>query len=255
MTFPNLSPLQRVDDEDDEDEIIMSGCRLIMSAAGIIGTRRRRSSFRSRKGRTAQFRVRRSVAEIYRGMGGMYFRRAYQMHYESFWYLHEKLEGRIESARLESRGYDKKGGRDGGNYSLPPVRNGTITTCVRLACAIRFFAGGSPYDIMGKYGISYSEVMDCVWYVVDAVNSVEEFAIEYPESADEQERIAQEFKRVSQANIDICAGAIDGILIWIAKPTSKHAARAEVNQAKFLCGRKGKFSLNCQAVSDVRGRI
>ena len=169
--------------------------------------------------------------------------------------LHEKLEGRIELARLESRGYDKKGGRDGGNYSLPPVRNGPITTCVRLACAIRFFAGGSPYDIMGKYGISHSEVMESVWYVVVAVNTVEEFAIEYPESADEQERIAQEFKRVSQANIDICAGAIDGILIWIAKPTSKQAARAEVNQGKFLCGRKGKFGLNCQAVSDVRGRI
>ena len=71
-----------------------------------------------------------------------------------------------------------------------------------------FFAGGSPYDIMGKYGISHSEVMESVWYVVDAVNTVEEFTIEYPESAEKQEEIAQEFKRVSQANIDICAGAI-----------------------------------------------
>jgi hypothetical protein len=108
---------------------------------------------------------------------------------------------------------------------------------------------------MGKYGISHSEVMESVWYVVDAVNNFEEFAIEYPESAEEQERIAQEFKHVSQANIDICAGAIDGILIWIAKPSSKQAERAEVNQGKFLCGRKGKFGLNCQAVSDVRGKI
>ena len=66
------------------------------------------------------------------------------MQYESFWYLHEKLEGRIELSRLESRGYDKKGGHTGGNYSLQPVRNGPITTSVRLACAIRFFAGGSP---------------------------------------------------------------------------------------------------------------
>ena len=108
---------------------------------------------------------------------------------------------------------------------------------------------------MGKYGISHSEVMESVWYVVDAVNNFEEFAIEYPESAEEQERITQEFKHVSQANIDICAGAIDGILIWIAKPSSKQAERAEVNQGKFLCGRKGKFGLNCQAVSDVRGKI
>ena len=125
------------------------------------------------------------------------------MQYESFWYLHEKLEGRIELSRLESRGYDKKGGRAGGNYSLRPVRNGPITSSVRLACAIRFFVGGSLYDITGKYGISHSEVMESVWYVVDAVNTVEEFTIVYPESAEKQEEIAQEFKRVSQANIDI----------------------------------------------------
>jgi hypothetical protein len=108
---------------------------------------------------------------------------------------------------------------------------------------------------MGKYGVSHTEMMESVWYVVEAVNTVAEFAIEYPESANEQEKISKEFQGVSSANIDICAGAIDGILIWMAKPTSKHAKNAEVNQGKFLCGRKGKFGLNCQAVSDVRGRI
>ena len=190
-----------------------------------------------------------------RGLGETYFRRAYRMHYESFWCLHEKLEDGIESARLKSRGYEKKGGRAGGNYSLPPVRNGPITTSVRLACALRFFAGGSPYDIMGKYDISHSQMMESVWYVVEAVNNIDEFKIEYPESAEEQEKIAQEFNCVSAANIDICAGAIDGILIWMAKPTSKQAEKAMVNQGKFLCGRKGKFGLNCQAVSNVRGKI
>ena len=177
------------------------------------------------------------------------------MHYESFWCLHKKLDELIESARLKSQGYNKKGGRAGGNYSLPPVPNGPITTSVRLACAIRFFAGGSPYDIMGKYMVSHTEMMESVWYVVEAVNSVQEFVIEYPDSAEKQDKIAREFESVSQAKIDICAGAIDGILIWISKPTSKQAERAEVNQGKFLCGRKGKFGLNCQAVSDVRGNI
>ncbi len=80
-----------------------------------------------------------------------------------------------------------------------------------------FFAGGSPYDIMGKYGISHLEVMESVWYVVEAINTVAEFAIECPESADEQEKIAKEIQGVSAANIDICAGAIEGILICIAK--------------------------------------
>ncbi len=67
--------------------------------------------------------------------------------------------------------------------------------------------------------------------------------------------IVKEFQCVSKANIDICAGAIDGILIWIAKPTAKQAAKAKVNQGKFLCDCKGKFGLNCQAVSNVRGNF
>jgi hypothetical protein len=97
--------------------------------------------------------------------------------------------------------------------------------------------------------------MESVWYVVQAVNNLHEMDIEYPESAEEQNKIAQQFKQVSSAGFDICAGAIDGILIWIKKPALKEATGAECGQSKFLCGRKGKFGLNCQAVSDVRDRI
>ena len=68
-----------------------------------------------------------------------------------------------------------------------------------------------------------------------------------------QDEIAREFQRVSTANISICAGAIDGILVWIKKPTLKEANRAKCGKMKFLCGRKEKFDLNCQAVSDVNG--
>jgi hypothetical protein len=31
--------------------------------------------------------------------------------------------------------------------------------------------------------------------------------------------------------------------------------RLESAEKKFLCGGKGKFGLNCQAISDLRGRI
>ena len=31
--------------------------------------------------------------------------------------------------------------------------------------------------------------------------------------------------------------------------------KSRSGQKKFLCGQKGKFGLNCQAISDVRGRI
>jgi hypothetical protein len=35
----------------------------------------------------------------------------------------------------------------------------------------------------------------------------------------------------------------------------KESKNAGVGQKKFFCGRKNKFGLNCQAVSDCRGRI
>jgi hypothetical protein len=176
------------------------------------------------------------------------------MQYASFWNLHNNLLMGTEEARLMSRGY-KKGGLDGGMYLLSPVTNGPIATSVRLACAICYFSGGSPLDIMLKYGMAHLEVMEGVWYVVEAVIKLGEFKIGYPESADKQDEIAWGFQAASKANIDICAGAIDGILIWISKPSKKNAEKAEVSQQKFLCSCKEKLSLNCQAVSDCNERI
>jgi hypothetical protein len=124
-----------------------------------------------------------------------------------------------------------------------------------LACALRYFAGGSPYDIMAKYGISHASVLESIWVVVEAVNSYDEFVIEYPASETAQLKIAREFQNVSEVQFSNCAGAIDGILIWIIKPLEEDAINAGCGRRKFFCGRKGKFGLNCQAVSDVRGRI
>ena len=61
---------------------------------------------------------------------------------------------------------------------------------------------------------------------------------------------------MSTVGFDNCPGAIDGILIWIHKPSATQAADAgDVCWTKFLCGRKGKFELNCQSVSNVCGWI
>jgi hypothetical protein len=135
------------------------------------------------------------------------------------------------------------------------VCNGPLTTCVRLACALRFFAGASQYDILAKYGISEKSVSESVWAVVEAMNNLDEFIIEYPDSEEVQLEIVRKFQSVSEVNFSNCAGAIDGILIWILKPSEEDAANAGCGRKKFFCGRKGKFGLNCQAVSDVRGRI
>jgi hypothetical protein len=165
-----------------------------------------------------------------------------------------KLKYGIRETARRLQKYRNRGLR-GGNYVPPPIPNGPVTTSVRLACALRYFAGGSPYDIMSVYGVSHTIVLDSVWCVVDAVNQLPNFHIEYPRSRAEQMKIAKGFEETSDVGFPNCAGCIDGLLIWTHKPSEEDAKKAGVGRKKFLCGRKGKFGLNCQAISDVRGRI
>ena len=143
-------------------------------------------------------------------------------------------------------------GQSAPKYFVP---NGPISPDVRLACAIRWFAGGSLYDIMTTYGIGHTDAMNSCWYVVDAVNNHADFAIKYPDNHDAQQSIARGFADVSSAGFECCAGAVDGILIWSHRPSQKDCNDARCDTGKFFCGRKKKFGLNCQAVCDVRGRI
>jgi hypothetical protein len=188
----------------------------------------------SRAGRISRPRKRRSVQEVYMSIGDLYFRRAYRMSYESFRRLHKLLATGINRARLKLRRYILKGGRKGGKFKLPPIRNGRISTSVCLACALRYFGGGSPYDLVGVYGISHTDVMDSVWHIMDAVNNYSKFSIAYPSSVEEQKKIAAGFQKASTVGFDICAGAIDGILIWTQKPTLTEAKRVGVVQKILL---------------------
>ena len=104
------------------------------------------------------------------------------MSYESFWNLHTKLATGINRARLVMLRYVPKGGQQGGKFKLPPIQNGRVTTSVCHACALRYFGGGSVYDLMGTYGISHTDIMDSVWHFVEAVNNYPQFQITYPSS-------------------------------------------------------------------------
>ncbi len=73
------------------------------------------------------------------------------------------------------------------------------------------------HDIMGKYGISHASLYESIWMVVEAVNSCDEFSIEYQASETAQLKIAHEFENVSEVKFNNFAVAIDGILIWILK--------------------------------------
>jgi hypothetical protein len=140
------------------------------------------------------------------------------------------------------------------DFSMSRI-NGPIPQNVRLACAIRYFAGGSPYDLATTFGIGVSEIYDSVWDVVDALNGHPQFSIKYPQSHEEQRKIALGFEEKSRAAFHCCAGAIDGILIWIHKPSRRYSDEAFCDVGKFFCGRKHKYGLNCQAVTDSRGRF
>ena len=177
------------------------------------------------------------------------------MNLDSFWRLYSILLPHIRTVINRKRDYLRKGGREGGNYTLPPIPNGPISPSIQLGAALQYFAGGSPYDIICVFGIAYTEVLSSVWIVVQAINQCPQFEISYPDSLEEQRKIAAGFEVASTPGIRHCAGAIDGILIWMQKPSLKEAKRTGVDQKKYLCGQKNKFGLNCQAISDCRGRF
>jgi hypothetical protein len=104
---------------------------------------RMRNRTRSRRTRHFRARTRRSVEDIYNELGPMYFRRAYRMQYSTFKALADELHPYIVLAC----------GQKGGPKRFIP--NGPITPDVRLACAIRWFSGGSAYDLMTTYGIGH----------------------------------------------------------------------------------------------------
>ena len=135
--------------------------------------------------------------------------------------------------------------------------NGPISADVRLACAMRWFAGVSTYDIMTAYGISHTDTIYSYWYVVDAVNKHPRFAISYPDDHDKQRAIAAGFSEMSYAGFGCCSGAIDGILIWthVLSERLLQGLNVGCSPGKFHCSRKKKFGLNSQAVCNARGRF
>ena len=187
--------------------------------------------------------------ESYERLGPAGFRRLYRMHYDSFCKLHALLEEGIEKVLEERRPKkDHSDTRNRTNMPNPPIPNGSIPTSLRLGIALRFFKGCPSFDIHEIFGVSHAAVIDSIWTVVQAINEHPGFNLQYPEDHETQFKIAEGFRNVS-------AVAIDGILIWIHKPSQAQATDSGIGQQKFFCGRKSKFGLNCQAVADVRGRF
>jgi hypothetical protein len=223
---------------------VLAARAVVLVALRLVEHRRRRQNIPRSVSAYRRYRV--SVRDIYRQLGPTFFRRAYRMSYGLFRQLSKMLHMNMLEVMGRTQLLEP-------NYRYIP--NGSIGMSVRLACAIRYFAGGSPYDLMTTYQISYSVVMRSVWFVVHAINCHSDLAIQYPEDHTEQQKIADGFKDVSAAGFNCCAGAIDGILLWILKPSPADCESVGVGPAKFFCGRKHKFGMNCQAVCDARGQF
>ena len=76
--------------------------------------------------------------------------------------------------------------------------------------------------------------MNSVWFVIDAINAHSEVRISYPADHEQQQAIGESFRRKSAASFECCAGAIDGILVWIHKPSAEDCARAGCSEGKFF---------------------
>ena len=113
----------------------------------------------------------------------------------------------------------------------------------------------SPTDIALVHGISHTEVFKSAWAVADAVNHCPALNFQYPTDHNEQRKIALGFEKRSQSGFKCCAGAIDGMLLWIEKPKLEECEKAKCGRKKFFCGRKHKFGLNLQAVCDAECRF
>ena len=189
----------------------------------------------NRKNRRRIPRRRSSILQIHRELGANLFKRAFKMNLKCF----SKLYGIIKPELLKVMGRDRFNCRQ---HAI----NGIIPMPSRLGCALRFWAGGDPYDLAVVIGISYTEVFKSVNYICDAINRTKSLDIKYPETHTEQKNIVKGFKTKSSADFDCCAGCIDGLLIWIHMPTKLECEKVKVGQSKFVCGRKSKYGLNLQ---------
>ena len=125
-----------------------------------------------------------------------------------------------------------------------------LITVAASYAAIKVFSGGGPLDLITTFGISKTMIHYSVDYVINAVCNCKALAIKFPLSHAEQLSVARGFKRKSTAGFNCCVGAVDGMLVWLSKPTETECKKVGVGSAIFLCGRKKKFGLNLQATCD-----
>ncbi|KAI4887994.1 hypothetical protein NFI96_010453 [Prochilodus magdalenae] len=121
-------------------------------------------------------------------------------------------------------------------------RNYALSPAVQLLAALRFYASGSFYEVLGDgLGLSKASISRAVTAVTQVLLQLDK-RITFPKTPEDIARVNQGFHAI--ADIPQVIGEIDGTLVPIARPSN--------NEAVYLC-RKGYQALNIQVVCDYQG--
>ncbi len=207
---------------------------LVLAGAYASMRNHKRSKKRAKPGRSVRARTRKSMFQIHEELGEDLLRRAFRMHFETFLRLYNSIKIELFEVLMY-------------NFWCNRGPNGRVHPSIILGIALRMFAGADPLDLITSFGVSKAVVHAAVDHVIRAVCMSKSLKIAFPREHQERLRIAKEFEVIFDAKFRSCVGAIDGMLVWISKPSEKECRRIGVGSGKFYCGRKKKFGLNLQA--------
>jgi hypothetical protein len=123
-----------------------------------------------------------------------------------------------------------------------------ITITTRLACTIRWLAGGSHYDISKLFGVStqnFFHERGILWTTMAAIN--DSFTIGLSLMTDDLERASNGFAKCCKDRVHGCVLAVDG---WICKTRKPHTDEVRGNVSAYR-NRKGCWGICILAGCDA----
>ena len=123
---------------------------------------------------------------------------------------------------------------------------------VRLAVALRYFAGGDPLDLKLIYCISKTQVYRTIWQVVDSINGRLN-NINFPiDDVEELKKLEAGFRAASRGGFwEGQVGAIDGVHFKMRCPSSKDVR----DPVRYKVTRKDIYALLAMAICDADRRF
>ena len=86
--------------------------------------------------------------------------------------------------------------------------NGLIPMETKLLVSIRFFAGGSAYDIFPLFSIGHTSFFRCICAIVNASNKTPDMRIEFPIKHMKQQQIVHGFKKTTLLSLIVVLVAL-----------------------------------------------